>query len=107
MCHFIILREGANCTPIAVQDVVYFDACGAYTNIILINGNVSKQCGNIGEWFEKVKPSGLFVRTNRSHLVNHLQIISFSRAGGVLLKDKKTRLPVSIDGIIELMTIFR
>ena len=107
MCRFIILREGKSCTPVEVFDVVYMVACGAYTNIFLISGTSSKQCGNMSSWQEKIKTSGLFFRIDRSHLVNYRQILSFHSAGYVLLKDKSTRLPLSHEGYIILLDFFR
>ena len=106
MCRFIILKEGDTCTPFEVRDIIRFEACGSYTNVYFINGTSSKQCGYLGDWQGKVKSSGLFVRIDRSHLVNYQQIISYSRAGGVLLKDKTTRLPLSVEGLIQLMGLF-
>jgi len=104
---FILLKEGESRIPVRMQDVVYLEACRAYTNIFIVNGTCSKQCGSICHWYEKVKDSGLFLRIDRSHLVNYNQILSFNGTGYVLLKDQHTtRLPLSHEGYLELLDFF-
>lgn len=105
MCRFIVLKDGDNCTPFTVQKVIRFEGCGSYTNIFLINGISSRQCGYLGDWYEKVKSSGLFIRIDRSHLVNYHYVITFNRSG-VLMEGNTMRLPLSPRGFTLLQGIF-
>ena len=105
MCRYLLLRKGSTCYPVRVEKIVRFESCKGYTCVYLENNEVYKECGHIGLFEKKVFPSGLFVRVNRSDLINNIYIVSFSHAGGVLLGDG-TRLPLTMQGYIDLLGIF-
>lgn len=132
MSRYIIVRENGENIPIKAKKILRIEGDGNYVNIYLKNGKAYKnQVGSIGLWNGRLKKSGSFVKANRSHLVNYKCIVSFSRAGGALLRlcsakeyraiisqpaspakeeaiRKNTfRLDLSPDGFIDLMFRFQ
>lgn len=53
----------------APDDIVYFEADGAYTNLVLSNGRSETTSANIGKFEDKLSKQGFF-RISRSILVN-------------------------------------
>lgn len=70
---------------VKLEDVLYFEADGSYTNVILKNSKtlVSKK---IKEFDELLSNDMRFFRTHRSYLVNVLQIKKYTKKEGALLE---------------------
>ncbi len=70
---------------VKLEDVLYFEADGSYTNVILKNSKtlVSKK---IKEFDELLSNDTRFFRTHRSYLVNVLQIKKYTKKEGALLE---------------------
>ncbi len=70
---------------VKLDDVLYFEADGSYTNVIFKNSKilVSKK---IKEFDELLSNDSRFFRTHRSFLVNIMQIKKFSKKEGALLE---------------------
>lgn len=68
-----------------LEDVLYFEADGSYTNVVLKNTKtlVSKK---IKEFDELLANDNRFYRTHRSYLVNIMQIKKYTKKEGALLE---------------------
>jgi two-component system LytT family response regulator len=70
---------------VKLEDVLYFEADGSYTNVVLKNTKtlVSKK---IKEFDELLANDNRFYRTHRSYLVNIMQIKKYTKREGALLE---------------------
>jgi two-component system LytT family response regulator len=85
-----IVVEGYNFTEIIqVENVVYLEASGRYTNIYLINSLTRPICStlNLGEYEKRLANQSDFFRVHRNLIVNTNYILRFSK------KDRSLVLP--------------
>jgi two-component system, LytTR family, response regulator len=86
---------------VKLEDVLYFEADGSYTNVVLKNTKnlVSKK---IKEFDELLSGDNRFFRTHRSYLVNVLQIKKYTKKEGALLEfDNNEQIAVAREKIKE------
>lgn len=85
-----IVIEGLNFTEIVLlNNIVYFEASGRYTDIYLINNSLRPICSsiNIGEYEKRLAGHPDFFRAHRNLIVNINHILRFSK------KDRSLILP--------------
>ncbi len=85
-----IVIEGLNFTEIVLlNNIVYFEASGRYTDIYLINNSLRPICSsvNIGEYERRLAGHPDFFRAHRNLIVNTNFILRFSK------KDRSLILP--------------
>lgn len=74
---------------VLINNIVYLEACGRYTNIYLINAHTRPICSstNIGEYEKRLANHSDFFRVHRNLIVNSNYILRFSK------KDRSLFLP--------------
>lgn len=85
-----MIVEGLNFADVVlINNIVYFEACGRYTNIYLINAYSKPICSstNIGEYEKRLANQPDFFRVHRNLIVNTNYILRFSK------KDRSLFLP--------------
>lgn len=102
----ILLTEGQFKKIVCLNDIVYFKADGAYTNVILTDGTriyVSKRLGDF-EYLERFN----FYRSHRSHIINlnHVASIASSEGRSIVMSNKE-ELSVSKDKREELTLLIK
>lgn len=75
---------------VKVEDIMYCEADGNYTNFKLVNDEVHKASKTLKE-YENILPSSSFIRTHQKYLVNINYVIKYlkGRGGFVMMKDGK------------------
>lgn len=89
---------------IAIQDIIYAEADGRYTHIILTNKTIKTASKNLGE-IEKSLTGSDFLRVHHSYIVNMNYVKSISKTVGFIIELKTTTktIPVSKRKQNELM----
>jgi two-component system, LytTR family, response regulator len=86
---------------VKLEDVLYFEADGAYTHVVLKNSKtlVSKK---LKDFEDLLSGDTRFFRTHRSYIVNVLQIKKYTKKEGALLEfDNATQVAVAREKVKE------
>jgi len=79
----------------SISEILYFEAQGAYTRVVLTNGKMVLTSKPLGDYEDQL-PSQHFFRIHHSYLININKVKEFQRTdGGMVVMDNNTRLEVS------------
>jgi two-component system LytT family response regulator len=80
---------------VSIGEIIYFEAQGAYTRVILSSGKTFLTSKPLGDYEDQL-PSQYFFRIHHSYLINIHKIKEFQRTDGALVvMENNTRLEVS------------
>lgn len=103
----IVLNTADSLHIVAIDDITYCLADGAYTHFFFTNRKpilISKTLAH----FESIIDSNHFIRTHQSYLVNMNHVTQFDkRNGGFLLLPDQVEVPVSSRKKDEILTYFK
>ena len=93
---FITITVGKEICFVKLNDIIYCQSNGNYTNFYLVKDEKIMTINSIGIYEDKLKNNGIFIRTHNQYIVNINYIKKVSKSDGVyiVLSNKKT-IPVS------------
>ncbi|MFD2540924.1 LytR/AlgR family response regulator transcription factor [Lacinutrix gracilariae] len=78
------------------NDIVYFEADGMYTNVLLIDGKQKTICKPLKHFVEQLERNAMFFKCHRSYLINLKYVDELVKDDGdYLLMANKKRIPIS------------
>ena len=83
------------------DEVLRLEARKQYTAFIFNDGKEWLQSGCLKKWYERIKPTGLFCRVYKSHVVRVSEIEGKDSCGNIILKNG-TLIPLSDEYKAEL-----
>ena len=105
MCGRVKIKKGHVCIPTEVKDILYIEGGKAnFVFIHLADGTVHKVWEiTLTEWGQnkELVASGLFIRANKSYIINWTAVYSYDKTNGATLKCK-TVIHLNEEGFNEL-----
>lgn len=93
---------------IKIQDIMYFEADGSYTHVILSNGESHLVSKSLANFEEVLADNPLFFRSHKSHLVNLKFIKQYIRGeGGELIMQNGKSIVLSRIKKQEFLNLFK
>ncbi|MCS6973028.1 MAG: response regulator [Cyclobacteriaceae bacterium] len=81
---------------IDLEQIVFFEASGSYTRIVLSSGDCVIASKPLGEFEQVLEHHTIFFRAHRSYLINLNQVQKFStKEGEFILMKNQTEIPLS------------
>lgn len=91
----ILLNNGKEMQLVKINDIIFLEADGNYTNIYIESGVkifLTERIGNL----EKLLPDKMFYRSHRSYLINLNHIVKYNKArSGAVLMSNNAELPIA------------
>ena len=98
------LRENAF---IHLENIIYLEAQGTYTNFHLVNESPKLVSKNLKEFEDELKETSWFYRPHRSYLINTRKMKSFTRQPNLhILMEGGHSIPVSRQKKAEFLSLF-
>lgn len=90
------------------NDIILFEADGAYTKVYLKTGEIELICKTLKYFSEQLSDSIIFYKPHRSYLINLNSIIKFEKKDNytIILSNKK-RIPVARDKKVEFVELLK
>jgi len=114
MAEYIYFKSRDELLRFDTSAIVYFEAQGNYTKIVLANGFEGLVCMNLGKMQERVsirlkEKAKKFLRVGKSHIINTSYLLQVTPLRQKLvLSDQKTfsyELPISKDALRKFMEL--
>lgn len=92
----IVLMDKQECVFVRLDDIVYAEAKGAYTEVHLSTKKTLIVCKNIKTFSERL-PDSEFIRVHKSYIININYIEKYVKSdGGYLILENGKNIPVSV-----------
>ena len=93
---------------IKIKDVMYFEADGSYTHVVLSNGETHLVSKSLSNFEEVLQDDNLFFRSHKSNLVNLNYIKKYIRGeGGELIMQNDKSIVLSRNKKQEFLNLFK
>lgn len=93
---------------IKIKDIMYFEAEGSYTNIIMSNGNKHLISKSLSNFEEVLQDNPVFFRTHKSNLINLNFVKQYIRGeGGELIMEDNRSITLSRAKKQEFLDLFK
>jgi two-component system LytT family response regulator len=102
----IVVKNGSKIKIIPVPDILYLEAADDYVKIFTSEGHFLKN--KTMAYFESTLPSGQFVRTHRSYILNVKEITRidpYEKENHLAILRSGGRIPVSKNGYAKLKSV--
>lgn len=92
---------------VALEDILFFKADGAYTNVYLVDGKTILSSKNLKHFEDMLALSQSFIRCHKSYIVNMDHISEYIKADGGYLLVKSHQVSVSTDKLNKIIDFLK
>lgn len=92
---------------VALEDILFFKADGAYTNVYLVDGKTILSSKNLKHFEDILALSQSFIRCHKSYIVNMDHISEYIKADGGYLLVKNHQVSVSTDKLNKIIDFLK